>query len=89
MEDLPLRAPFLTFVVGAEFQHDDVRGSQGYGTFEFRYAFGGDRAKGVRRDKEERWTDRRMVSRVVRDIDIVTAVPEDPVGEAQAAGAMA
>ena len=82
--DLASWLPNAKLAVGGEWQRDDLRGNQGFGTLEFRYAFGGDRSRGSSPRGGVHWTDRRMVGRITRDIDILTGnrvTGADPVFE--------
>lgn len=53
--------------LGVEFQHDDVRGSQGFGLVRLSVPL-----QPARHERKLNWQERRMVDRVVRDVDIVT-----------------
>ncbi|HWK95430.1 MAG TPA: inverse autotransporter beta domain-containing protein [Pseudolabrys sp.] len=67
MYDLPQLWDGSRLTLGAEFQHDDVRGSQGFGLVRLTVPLQAP-GKAVRLSAQER----RMTERVVRDIDIVT-----------------
>ena len=53
--------------LGAEIQHDDPRGTQSFGQLRIRIPFGGEPSMNA--------VQRRMLTPVVRDVDIVTAKP--------------
>jgi hypothetical protein len=53
--------------LGVEFQHDYVRGSQGFGLVRLSVPL-----QPARHERKLNWQERRMVDRVVRDVDIVT-----------------
>ncbi len=68
--DLALLGAGSRLVIGAEYRHDDVRGSVGSGLLAVRIPFGAG-ASSYRRGPHGIY--RRMVTPVVRDVDVVTA----------------
>lgn len=55
-------------MLGAEYQDDNVRGSQGFVSLRLRIPFGGGKTPGRRLN----WQEQRMAAPVVRDVDVVT-----------------
>ncbi|MEM0969297.1 MAG: inverse autotransporter beta domain-containing protein, partial [Verrucomicrobiota bacterium] len=71
--DLPLLGNDSRFVMSGEYQYDDVRDSVASGTVALRIPLG---KKSTRSTAPLRGLERRMVTPIVRDIDIVTRVGE-------------
>lgn len=67
MYELPHLPDDARLTLGAEFQDDDVRGSQGFAMARLRIPL-----QSERRERTLNWQERRMVDYVVRDVDIVT-----------------
>ncbi|MCH2203262.1 MAG: inverse autotransporter beta domain-containing protein [Fuerstiella sp.] len=67
--DLPILGNDSRLVISGQYEHDDVRGSVGTGMLTMRIPFGPCRGRCTRRLKP---MDRRMVTPIVRDIDIIT-----------------
>ncbi|MEW6453517.1 MAG: inverse autotransporter beta domain-containing protein [Pseudomonadota bacterium] len=65
--ELPALWRGARLTLGAEFQHDDVRGSQGFGMVRLSVPLGVPRGETKLTAQE-----RRMVERIVRDVDVVT-----------------
>jgi hypothetical protein len=70
MAELPGLWKGAQLFLGAEYQDDDVRGSQSFLSVRLRIPLGGDKSEGRRMNYQER----RMTAPVVRDVDIVAPV---------------
>ncbi len=68
MYELPSLPEDARLTLGAEYQDDDVRGSQGFVSARLRIPLQADRSSARRLN----WQERRMTDYVVRDVDIVT-----------------
>lgn len=72
--DLPLLGNDSRIVAGAQYEYDDVRGSSSVGFLNVRIPLGPGGCRGCR--PKMNLLDRRMVTPIVRDIDIVTNVAQ-------------
>ncbi|MBB3206489.1 hypothetical protein FHS27_002298 [Rhodopirellula rubra] len=75
--DLPWMGQDSRLTVGAQYQHDDVRGGQTAAILMMRLPLGTDRGRTRRRT----YMQRRMTDVIVRDIDVVTRPTPTPGGE--------
>ncbi|WP_250932042.1 right-handed parallel beta-helix repeat-containing protein [Aporhodopirellula aestuarii] len=75
--DLPWMGQDSRLTVGAQYQHDDVRGGQTAAILTMRLPLGSDRGRTRRRT----YMQRRMTDVIVRDIDVVTRPTPTPDGE--------
>lgn len=75
--DLPWMGLDSRLTLGAQFQHDAVRGGQSAGILSVRLPFGSDRG----RSRKMCCMQRRMTDVIVRDIDIVTRATPKPGGQ--------